>query len=69
MSNQPTTQVNRYYYYDMQAKIVYHSKVFLNQEETNHTYLGESDNPIPASAATTLTKNLEENTGFRLVEL
>jgi hypothetical protein len=61
------TEMDRYYFYNDQTKIIYHSKEF--SLDPDLIYLGSSDNPNFAMAAQVLTKNNTIPTGYRLRRL
>lgn len=61
------TDLNRYFFYDDQKKIIYHGTEF--SSDPNLIYLGTSDNANWAMAAQVFTKNMKIDSGYKLKRL
>lgn len=64
---QTPTKAFRYYLYDNTTKIVYHTEEF-PEDQHDLVYIGQSDNPKPASAAAAFMQEGKITEGFRIRE-
>lgn len=62
-----SAKINRYYYYDYDARIIYHCTHQLNT--TSLIFLGESDNPNVKMAAAAFTKNMKQRMNHMIKEI
>ena len=64
----PVSAPNRYYFYSESRSIVFYTEGF-PEGENDLIYIGTSNNPIPASAATAFMQNAGKTSGYKVRQL
>ena len=64
----PVSAPNRYYFYSESRSIVFYSEHY-PEGENDLIYIGTSNNPIPASAATAFMQSSTKPTGYKVRQL
>lgn len=59
---------NKYYFYSESSQVVYYGEVF-PENNSDLVYIGTSDNPIPASAATVFMTKQAKPSGWSVRRL
>lgn len=61
----PVSAPTRLYFYSESRSIVYYSEYF-PEGDSDLIYIGTSNNPIPASAATAFMQNTDKPSGYKV---
>lgn len=62
----PTSKFYHHYYYDEENKTIWYYDDKPETDPPGYVFLGSSNNPIPASAATALTQKRSDIKGCRV---
>lgn len=64
----PVSAPNRYYFYSESTLTIYYGEIYPTGDH-DLIYIGTSNNPIPASAATAFMQNNEKSEGWKVEPL